>query len=502
VLFDDTLASVTTHARRFREKAAIICGEKQLSFLELDDRVARMASAFRVRGIGTKDVVSLYGPVGWEWVVAYHAALRAGAVVNPINALLTPDEVGYIVGDCGARLMVADRGRLDALRAGTKLDAALDLLDIAEIDTLSSTGELQEPNLRGDPTALSTICYTSGTTGRPKGALLTHRNVLMNAGLTGLMHGRTAADITVSALPLAHVYGNVVMNGSLLAGATLVLLPAFSPEAVLEAIATHRATRFEGVPTMYYRLLDAPGLTDAAVETLTLCTVGGQTMPVDKMRAVETRFGCPLIELWGMSEIGGLGTTFPWTGQRTLGSIGIALPGMAVRTVDPDTRQPTAADKPGELQIRGPTVMIGYLGNPDATRETLDAEGWLSTGDVARIDADGQVFVIDRMKDVILTSGNNVYPAEIERAISSLAGVTMVGVGRDTHPDKGEVPHAYIVTESGVVISPDQVIEHCRSLLAPYKFPRHISFVEDLPKTSSGKILRRMLGKALNDSQP
>ncbi|WP_252171361.1 class I adenylate-forming enzyme family protein [Sphingopyxis sp. USTB-05] len=473
-----------------------------MSFVELDDKVARLARDLRVRGVATKDVISLYGPVGWEWIVAYHAALRVGAVVNPINALLTPDEVNYILSDCGAKLIFADRGRLDSLAAADAVHSGIETVDFGEIDLLSSTGEGIDPAGVSDPDALSTICYTSGTTGRPKGAMLSHRNVLMNAALTGLMHGRSAADTTVTALPLAHVYGNVVMNGSIIAGATLVLIPAFAPEAVLEAIELHRATRFEGVPTMYYRLLDSPALPRTNVGTLQYCTVGGQTMPVDKMQAVEARLGCPLLELWGMSEIGGLGTTFPWTGPRTLGSIGIALPGMEVRTVNAETRLPTASGEAGELQIRGATVMIGYLGNPEATRETLDANGWLSTGDVARIDDQGQVFVIDRMKDVILTSGNNVYPAEIERAISSLAGVAMVGVGRDSHPDKGEVPHAFIVCETGASLTAEIVVDHCRGLLAPYKIPRSISFVDDLPKTSSGKILRRLLGKAAFDQTP
>lgn len=502
MLFDETLATVTARASRFGEKPAIICSGTQISFRDLDDRVARLAFRFREDGIAEGDVVSLYGPVGWEWVVVYYAALRAGAVINPINAQLTPDEVAYISAECGAKMVLADRGRITALLTADALPPHVRTVDFAEIGPLSASGPCLAPPASGDATARSTICYTSGTTGRPKGALLSHRNVLMNAGLTGLMHGRSADDITVSALPLAHVYGNVVMNGSLIAGATLILLPTFTPEAVFDAIGRYRATRFEGVPTMYYRLLTSPDIGIADVSSLRFCTVGGQTMPVDKMEAVEACFGCALIELWGMSEIAGLGTTFPWTGPRTLGSIGIALPGTEIRTVDAETRLQTPVDVAGELQIKGATVMMGYLGNPAATREALDDEGWLSTGDVARIDAAGLVFIIDRIKDVILTSGNNVYPAEIERVISGLPGVTMVGVGREAHSEKGEVPHAFIVRDSGSVISAEDVIEHCRGLLAPYKIPRRVSFVDDLPKTSSGKILRRFLGQDAGRAQP
>ena len=219
-------------------------------------------------------------------------------------------------------------------------------------------------------------------------------------------------------------------------------------------------------------------------------------MPDEKMRAVEARFGCPLVELWGMSEIGGLGTTFPWTGPRTLGSIGVALPTMQVRTVDFESGRTTATDAPGELQVRGPLVMQGYLGNPAATREVLDEDGWLSTGDIARIDGDGQVFIVDRRKDMILTSGNNVYPAELERVIAMHSAVAMVAVGRDTHPTKGEVPHAYVVAKTGSVVDEAAIIDHCRGHLAPYKLPRAVSFVPDLPRNSTGKILRRALGSS------
>ncbi|MDO9367429.1 MAG: AMP-binding protein, partial [Sphingopyxis sp.] len=320
-------------------------------------------------------------------------------------------------------------------------------------------------------------------------------NIVMNAALTALMHGRCAEDVTLTALPLAHVYGNVVMNGTLMTGGTLILVSPFDAAQILAGIADHRATRFEGVPTMYYDLLGSDALRGANLTSLTLCTVGGQTMPIERMRAVEERFGCPLIELWGMSEIAGLGTTFPHTGPRTLGSIGIPLPGIQARTVDLESRAPVGADIPGELQIRGPIVMRGSLGNPAATDAVLDVDGWLSTGDIARIDNDGQIFIVDRSKDVILTSGNNVYPAEIERVIAAHPAVLMVAVGRDPHPRKGEAPHAYVVLRKGCVAEPGAIIDLCRHTLAPYKIPASVSFVADLPRNSTGKILRRALDR-------
>ena len=489
LLSDETLATLMSRARNHGDRTALVCGDDRLSFEELDDRVSCLAAVLQNHGLRTGQVVSVYGPVGMEWVIGYHAALRAGATINPINALLTSDEVDFILRDCAAGMILADRSRLQALEALPALAAGMTKIAFEEIRELSA-GSLRLEPILNDPLALSTVSYTSGTTGRPKGAMLSHRSVLLNAGLTALMHGRTCSDVIVSALPLAHVYGNVVMNSALIVGATLVLLPTFSPEIVFDTIAEYAATRFDGVPTMYYRLLASPQLATAELKSLRMCTVGGQTMPVEKMRSVETAFQCPLIELWGMSEIAGIGTTFPWTGPRTLGSIGVAIPGISVRVIDPESRDVRSTSEPGELQIRGPIVMDGYLGNVEATRDVLDVDGWLSTGDVAYLDASGQVFIVDRIKDLILTSGNNVYPAEIERVIAALPGVVMVAVGRDAHPDKGEVPHAYVVVEQQATLTASDIIEHCRSQLAPYKLPRNVTFVTDLPKTSSGKIGR------------
>lgn len=499
MLFDDTLATVVGKSRRFGDRPALICGDTRVSYIELDDRVGRLAAALRSEGLGPGTVASIYGPVGCEWVIAYHAVLRIGAIVNPINALLTPDEVGFLISDCAARFVVGDAERLERLQGAGQLPATTRAISFETIDALSTNREPLGAIAQLDAKQLSTLCYTSGTTGRPKGAMLSHRNVLLNSGLTALMHGRCERDVIVSGLPLAHVYGNVVMNGALLVGATLVLLPAFSAEAALASIEAHSGTVFDGVPTMYYRMLDHSALTSADLSSLRICTVGGQTMPVEKMQSVETRFGCPLIELWGMSEIGGLGTTFPSTGPRKLGSIGVPLPSVSTRVVDLLTGDELGIGEPGELQIRGPIVMDGYLHNEEATAEVLDADGWLSTGDVVQKDADGFIHVVDRSKDVILTSGNNVYPAEIERVIASLSGISMVGVGRDAHPEKGEVPHAYVVLEQGVNLTPDAVIEHCRLFLAPYKIPRSVTQVDKLPLTSSGKIMRRHLKQSQID---
>jgi long-chain acyl-CoA synthetase len=290
------------------------------------------------------------------------------------------------------------------------------------------------------------------------------------------------------------VYGNIVMNSAIAYGMTLVLHKSFDPASALESIQRHRATIFEGVPTMYMYLLNFPDLASFDLSSLTRCTVGGQTMPEAKIRQVETAFGCPLIELWGMTEIGGLGATHTVLGPRKIGSIGIALPHVRVRiTSQTEHGVILPSGEIGELQIRGPIVMTGYLGNPQATADTIDADGWLRTGDLAYIDHDGFIFIVDRLKDMIITAGFNIYPAELERVIAAYEGVAMVAVGSIPDADKGELAKAYIVPKQGVTLDVTDIAAHCRQHLAAYKVPRAFQVVDDLPKTSTGKVMRRSL---------
>jgi long-chain acyl-CoA synthetase len=300
-------------------------------------------------------------------------------------------------------------------------------------------------------------------------------------------------DTVVSALPCSHVYGNIVMNAAIAYGMTLVLHKTFDAERVLQSIVKHRATMLEGVPTMYMYLLDYPQLKAFDLSSLTRCTVGGQTMPEAKMREVEEAFGCPLIELWGMTELGGLGTTHSAYGPSRHGSIGVPLPHMAARVVGVESGKVLPPGEVGELQMRGPVTMREYLGRTDATAETLGADGWLRTGDLVRQDQDGYLYVVDRLKDMVITGGFNIYPAELERVIAEHPDVAMVAVGSVPDEAKGELAKAYVVARQGAQLDLGQLEQHCRARLAAYKVPRAFQIVEDLPKTSTGKILRRML---------
>ena len=485
-------------ARRYRDKTALITAERTLTYAELDDLTARAAAGLRAAGVQSGQVVSLYGPNSWQWVVAYHAILRAGAVVNPVNVMLTPPEVAFVLKDCGAAAVFAAGEQLAALRAAGVGTAGF-VLDGDGPDGLTAllAAEPLEDQPDIDPDALCTIGYTSGTTGHPKGAMQSQRAVLYNCALTATMHGRSERDVVVTALPAPHVYGNVAINGTFLAGGTVVLMRRFSPGEALGLMGEHRATMFEGVPAMYAMMLAARDLDSAELTSLRVCTVGGQTIPVSTVEAWQRRSGVPLLELWGMTELSGLGTTHALFAPNLPGSIGVALPGVEVRVADlAGVAKDAPPGEPGELMVRGPIVMLGYFGNEAETRAVIEADGWLHTGDIAYADATGHFFIVDRRKDLIITAGYNVYPAEIERVLAGHPAVALVGVGPLPDPVKGEIACAYVVRREGAEVTEAELIDFSRDQLAAYKRPRRVIFTDTLPATSSGKIMRRKLAEA------
>jgi long-chain acyl-CoA synthetase len=493
-------------ARRFASKPALIAGGQTLTYQALHGMCDRVAVGLHALGVRPGDRVSLYSPNRWEWVVAYHAALRAGAVVNPINVMLTPEEVAFVLNDCGAAAIFTAGEKAEVILSLTRdvptLRRVISFDDVggratAFADLLSSPGGLPEI-ARPAPTDLSTIGYTSGTTGHPKGAMQSHRAVFLNTAALFAVQTRTDRDVMLNALPLPHVYGNIVMNGTFMAGATLVLMERFDAAAALAEIQRHRVTVFDGVPTMYAMMLADPSLPGADLSSLRICAVGGQTMPNAKMAEWERVSGVPLLELWGMTELGGAGTSNCSYMPNVHGSIGFALPGLEARVSALDDASVTMRDgEPGELLVRGPLVMLGYYGNEQATRAAIEADGWMHTGDIAMRDDEGHYFIVDRRNDLIITGGFNVYPAEIERVVASHPAVAMIAVGSVPHETLGEQARAYVVLRPGAAATEADIIDHCRPHLAAYKLPRSVRFVPDLPKTSTGKVMRREL-KALD----
>ena len=489
-------------ALKFSNKDALVFEGQTFSFNQINDLVERAAGGLSDLGIIQGDTVTLYAENSWEWIVSYYAIARLGAVINPVNTMLTPNEIEYVVKDCGAKAIIASPEKVDAIIRVKNVSDVKEIIsfgaDVANgavsFDALIDANILPPKPVEIDPAALSTIGYTSGTTGHPKGAMQSHRAVITNSAMTSQIQMRGSNDCVVSALPCPHVYANVIMMSMMMFGSKLVLHRAFNVDLAFADIAAHKATIFDGVPAMYMFMLNSPAIKNANFSSLTRCYVGGQTMPVATMEAVEVAFKVPLIELWGMTEIAGLGSTHPLYGNNKHGSIGCALPYCELRIADPeDATKTMPLGEVGELMVRGPIVMMGYFNDEEKTRETLEPDGWLHTGDLGTMDPDGCVFIVDRKKDMILTAGYNVYPAEIERVLAAHPAVALAAVGKLPDEIKGEIAKAYIVLKTDATCTEDEIITYCHQSLAAYKCPRKVQFVDDVPKTSTGKIMRRAL---------
>ncbi|WP_235536359.1 MULTISPECIES: AMP-binding protein [unclassified Sphingomonas] len=489
-------------ADRFGDRIAVsVLGSgEEISFREIDDLAGRYAGGLAALGIGRGDRVIIHLANGIGWIVAYHALARLGAIVVPANILLSPAEVAFIATDSEASLII-----LGAERKVDISQALVDLVgrDLAAIVHADSSRAGMPPAMLGhdyrapvsvEPEDVFTIGYTSGTTGRPKGATQTHEAVFLSTAMTATVHVRSAEDRVLTALPFPHVYGNVVMNAAFLAGLRLYVLPRFEAGAALAAIEGQGITLFEGVPTMYYQMLSHPAFSATDFGALSRCTVGGQTIPVSVIEEVSAKMGCPVLELWGMTEVAGPATTHsPYWPSRP-GTIGLPFPGFEVRIADLDDAERTvAAGEAGELCVRGPLVTRGYWRNADATQAAIDADGWLATGDVAVREPDGYLRIVDRRKDLIITAGYNVYPAELEQVIAMHPAIAMVAVAAIPDREKGELAKAFVVLRPGMACDADELAAHCRRHLAAYKQPRAFAFVDELPRTSTGKILRRAL---------
>ncbi len=498
-----TLAEILPAAARLHgPRLALVVDDRRVTFDDLDGLADRVAHGLAGLGVRPGDRVALFGANSVEWVAAYFGAAKTGAVLTPLSSMLTTDELQYTVADSGARVVIgaADKlAQLTALKASGAVEHVVvwgapetgDAIPMG--DWLDRDAAPFVPCPR-DASDLAVIAYTSGTTGRPKGAMQSHRAVVGAGAGTALMAGRTTEDRVISALPLFHVYGSCVLNAAILAGSTLITLPRFDAAVMLDAIRIHRATLMDGVPTSYYYLLAHPDFDACDFSSLRLAWVGGQTLPVAKSLEFTRRTGCPVHEVWGMTELAGAASANPVHADNRPGTIGLPYPGNTFRVVDAeDPTREMPRGRPGELMFQGPLVMTGYHGKPAETAETIRPDGWLHTGDIAVMDEDGYATIVDRKKDMILTAGFNVYPAELERVLCMHPAVALAAVGRIPDAVKGELAKAYVVLHDRVEIDAAVLIAHCRKHLAAYKVPRAVQFVDEVPVTASGKIMRRML---------
>ncbi len=490
-------------AKTHGDNDALITQDRTLSFNEIEELSHRLAGSLSALGIGAGDRVVIHLENGWRWVICYYALAKMGSIIVPANILLSLDELEYVVQDSGAKALIVSESIMDAVNASDQLTQIQLISDneangiLPSIDgLLLDTDDLNNQNFSVDADDIAMIGYTSGTTGRPKGAVLTHKALTLNAQLTACNHGRTYKDLVYSALPTAHIYGMLILNSALLAGARIAIFPKFDAESAIDFIETQQVTIMDGVPTMYYYLLSSDKIDKANFESLRFCTVGGQAMALPKLQEARDKLGCQIVEAWGMTEIAGIGMSHPMHTPGKVGSIGAPYSFVEARIgglsdAEDDNR---LADE-GELFIRGATVMKEYWQNPSATKETLSDDGWFATGDIAYKDEDGYYYIKDRKKEMIITAGYNIYPSEIERVIASHPGVAAVAVAGVQDDKKGEIPYAFIEVKKDHDCTIEEIESLCRRDLSAYKCPRGYKIVEELPRSSTGKILRRKLSE-------
>jgi long-chain acyl-CoA synthetase len=483
-------------ARRAGARVALRLGTHEHTYASLDKQACRFAAHLRARGVRPGARVALLLPNVPEFPIVYFGALRAGAAVVPMNVLLRPREIAYYLEDSGAEVLVAWHEQLEAALDGAQRAGVHHVIvaggaaDGDELFAPALAGADPDPVLvqrePGDP---AVILYTSGTTGRPKGAVLTHSNLLWNAQISAELHGLAPTDRLLGTLPLFHSFGQTcVLNAAFRRGAEVVLIPRFEPEAALDLIERHGVTVFIGVPTMYIALLNAASRHDLA--TLRLCVSGGASIPVEVLRGFEERFGCRVLEGYGLSETSPVATFNHVDRPSKPGSIGTAVWGTELRIAD-DAGATVPVGEVGEILIRGHNVMAGYHGRPEATAEAIDADGWLHTGDMARMDEDGYFFIVDRKKDLIIRGGYNVYPREIEEVLYEHPAVREVAVVAMPHPDLGEEVGAAVALKPGSDVTAEELQAFVKDQVAAYKYPRKVWIVDELPKGPTGKILKR-----------
>jgi long-chain acyl-CoA synthetase len=490
-------ARLAAQAEALGDKCFFHHGGASHSYAAVAGRAGRLAAGLQALGLGKGDRVATYLPNGLPLVESYFALATLGASAVLLNPQLTPREIGYILQDSGARSIIthasllpnvqAVRGSLPALRTVIVSGGATGH-DAVAFETL---GEGMRPlrDAAMDPKDEAWLAYTSGTTGKPKGAILTHGNLLWTADVSARTVGWQAQDVIVCPIPLFHLFAlGACFLEILTVGATTVIHDRFSPEAVLDAIGQHRVTIVPGVPTMYAYLLNSPALATADTRSLRFGITGGAIMPQKLIEETEARLGIHVLNMYGITETASWISCVHHTVRQPFGSVGKALPGLTVRVVDRDDRDVPAGEI-GEIIVRGPNVMREYNNLPEATAEAMRG-GFYHTGDLGTLDADGFVYVLDRLKDMIISGGYNIYPKEIEDVLYMHPAVLEAAVIGVPHDAKGEVPRAYVVVKEGAAAAPDEILAYLRGQLAAYKLPASVEIIAAIPKTGSGKIRR------------
>ncbi len=494
---------------------------RQTTYREMIGRIDAFAGALAGRGIGVGDVVGLLSPNSSGFAVAFHGILRAGATATTINALFTAKDIAKQLTDSKAKMLVTVSPLLaQAKEAAASIGLADDDLVVLDGEGLAASGHpnaddlmaagLQPPDVSFAPSShLAALPYSSGTTGNPKGVMLTHRNLVANVAQIRPLHGMKPDDAVLAVLPFFHIYGmTVLLNAALHARARLVIMPSFDLGEFLGNIQNHKCTIAFIAPPVAVALAKHPLIDDYDLSSLNVVMSGAAPLDADLGHAVAKRLGCNVVQGYGMSELSPVSHITPFDmgahdmkATAPLSSVGWTVSNAASKIVNPETGDeidPPAEglSETGELWFKGPNVMAGYLNNETATRETIDDDGWLHTGDLAQVDANGCVYIVDRLKELIKYKGYQVPPAELEAVLLShpaIADAAVVGV---TDAEGEEVPKAFVVKQSDADLTADEVIDFVAGQVAPYKKVRQVAFIDAIPKSASGKILRKDLRTA------
>ena len=472
--------------------------ELAYSWRDLDRATAMMANLLQSLGVPEGSRIAAQGSTSVEAMVLYLATLRAGYVFLPLNTAYQSAEIEYFIGNAEPAVVVCSPKNFGwvsriAFQAGTKYVFSLgDDRTGSLLDRAAQHSDRHEVAVRGEDD-LAAILYTSGTTGRSKGAMLTHGNLLSNAQVLKKYWGWVPGDVLIHALPIFHVHGLfVAIHGALLNGSKMIWLAKFDPGKVIEAMP--RASVFMGVPTLYVRLLAEAGLTREAVRNMRLFIAGSAPLLIETFNAWRERTGHTILERYGMSETIML-TSNPYDakqGERRGSTVGFPLPGVGLRVVGDDGK-PLPTGEIGGIQVKGPNVFKGYWRMPEKTAEEFTADGWFRTGDVGKVDERGYVSIVGRSKDLIISGGYNVYPAEIEGFINELPGVAESALVGVPHPDFGEVGVAVVIPKGGSRLEPEAIVATLKSQLANFKIPKRCFVVQELPRNTMGKVQKNLL---------
>ncbi|OBH87962.1 long-chain-fatty-acid--CoA ligase [Mycobacterium scrofulaceum] len=486
--------NLTSAHERHPERIALRCDDLTFTFAELHAAAARLATLLDRAGIRPGDRVGVMLPNTPAFAVAFYGIMYRGAVAVPMNPLLKEREISYYLSNSGAKALFATPASADeVLPAAANAGAQCWLVDDADLAGLIADLPEQHTAVERGDHHVAVILHTSGTTGKPKGAMLTHANLRRNAEIGAhTLLGAGPDDVVMGCLPLFHVFGLTCgLNVSILAGATLTLLPRFDALKALQVIERDNVTIFQGVPTMYSALLGvAEQASTGAARTLRTCASGGAALPVQVLTDFEKTFECTVLEGYGLSESTAVASFNHPDRPRKAGSIGTPIEGVEMRVVDMNGAE-VPRGQTGEVQIRGHNVMKGYWNLPEATATAITADGWLNSGDVGRVDEDGYFYIVDRTKDMIIRGGYNVYPREIEEVLYEHPAVAEAAVVGIPHDSLGEEVGAAVALKEGAAAAPEELREYVKRRVAAYKYPRALWLVDALPKGPTGKVQKR-----------